>query len=65
MGIGGIGSTTSLWQQDQNYWQQQEAYANSSAADTSVISAISTAETALGKGLASIANNTALNRVNT
>lgn len=65
MGIGSIGSTTSLWQQDQNYWQQQESYANSSAADNSVISAISAAETALGKGLASIANATALNRINT
>ena len=64
MSIGGIGSTTSFWQQDQNYWQQQQQSANETAASDSVINAISSAETSLGKGLASIANKTALNRVN-
>jgi hypothetical protein len=65
MGISSIGSTPSFWQQDQNYWQQAEENDNATAASDSVINAISTAETNLGKGLASIANASALNRVNT
>jgi hypothetical protein len=65
MSIGSIGSTPSFWQQDQNYWQQAEENDNSTAATNSVINAISSAETSLGKGLASIANQTALSRVNT
>ncbi|MGB6538819.1 MAG: hypothetical protein WBF58_22995 [Xanthobacteraceae bacterium] len=65
MSIGGIGSSPSLWQQDQNYWQQARANDNMSAATSSVIGAMSSAEASLGKGLASIANQTALNRVNT
>ncbi len=64
MSIGSIGSTPSFWQQDQNYWQQAQENDNTTAASTSIIGAISTAETNLGKGLASIANETALNRVN-
>ncbi len=64
MSIGSVGGTTSFWQQDQNYWQQAQENDNSTAATTSVIDAISSAETSLGKGLASIANQTALNRVN-
>lgn len=64
MSIGGIGSTLSFWQEDQNYWQQARQADNAIAATTSVINAISNAETNLGKGLASIANGTALNRVN-
>ena len=64
MSIGGIGSTPSFWQQDQSYWQQAQENDNSTAATNSVIDAISSAETNLGKGLASIANATALNRVN-
>lgn len=65
MSIGSIGSTPSFWQQDQNYWQQAQQTDNTTTATDSVISAISSAETSLGKGLASIANQTALNRVNT
>lgn len=61
-----IGSTNlSFWQQDQNSWQQSQQTNNSIAATTSIINAISTAETNQGKGLASIANATALNRVDT
>jgi hypothetical protein len=65
MSVGSIGSTPSFWQQDQNYWQQAEENDNTTAASDSVINAISSAETSLGKGLASIANETALNRANT
>lgn len=64
MGIGAIGSTPSFWQQDQSYWQQAQANDNSTSATDSVINAIGSAETNLGKGLASIANQTALSRVN-
>jgi hypothetical protein len=65
MSIGSIGSSTSFWQVDQNFWARSKQSSNSIAATTSVINAISSAETNLGKGLASIANSTALNRVNT
>jgi hypothetical protein len=65
MGIGAIGSTSSFWQQDQNYWQQAQENDNSTSATTSVINAISSAESSLGKGLASIANQSALKRTNT
>jgi hypothetical protein len=64
MSIGSIGSTPSFWQQDQSYWQRAQANDNATAATDSVINAISSAETNLGKGLAGIANATALNRVN-
>jgi len=64
MAIGGIGSTPSFWQQDQTFWQQARENDSSTAATDSVINAISSAETNLGKGLAGIANATALNRVN-
>jgi hypothetical protein len=64
MSIGSIGSTPSFWQQDQSYWQQAQENDNSTAATDSVINAIGSAETSLGKGLASIANQTALGRVN-
>lgn len=54
----------SFWQQDQNYWQQAQAQSQAQSADDSLITTIQDAETNLGKGLASIANQTALNRVN-
>lgn len=63
MSTGGIGSSTSFWQQDQAFWQQNQNSSTISATD-SVMSAMSAAETKLGKGLASIANQTALNRTN-
>jgi hypothetical protein len=65
MSIGAIGSTPSFWQQDQSYWQQAQENDNSTSATDSVINAIGSAETNLGKGLASIANQTALSRVKT
>jgi hypothetical protein len=64
MGTGAIGSTSSFWQQDQSYWQQAQSNDSSVAASDSVINAMSSAETSLGKGLASIANSSALSRVN-
>jgi peptidoglycan DL-endopeptidase CwlO len=60
MGIGSI----SFWQQDQNYWQQAQAQSSASSADDALINVMGQAETNLAKGLASIANQTALNRVN-
>jgi hypothetical protein len=64
MAIGSIGSTPSFWQQDQDYWQNAKQSDNYQAATSSVINAIASAQTNLGKGLASIANQTALGRVN-
>ena len=61
-----IGSSTSFWQQDQAFQQQSQQQTNSSiAAAQSINSAMSAAEANLGKGLASIANATALKRVDT
>jgi hypothetical protein len=58
-----ISGTTSFWQQDQNYWNQSQ-WDSSISATNSLNNAIASAETNLGKGLAAIANKTALNRVN-
>jgi hypothetical protein len=63
MSTGGIGSSTSFWQQDQAFWQQNQN-SSSTAATNAVINAMSAAETNLGKGLAGIANSSALNRTN-
>ena len=61
-----IGSSNSFWQQDQAFQQQSQQQTNSSiAAAQSINSAMSAAEANLGKGLASIANATALKRVDT
>jgi hypothetical protein len=64
MSIGSIGSSTSLWQQDQNYWNDQQSEASTTAATSSLITAMSNAMVTQAKGLASIANQTALNRTN-
>jgi trimeric autotransporter adhesin len=64
MSIGSVGGSTSFWQQDQSYWQQGAQNSNTIAATDSIINAMSSAETSEGKGLASIANQTALNRTN-
>ena len=64
MTIGSLGSSTSFWQQDQNFWQKSKQNENSIAATNSVINAMASAETNLGKGLAGIANSTALSRTN-
>ena len=62
MSVGSIGGSTSFWQQDQAFWQQSNS--NSIAATDSIINAMSSAETSQAKGLASIANQSALNRTN-
>jgi len=54
----------SFWQQDQNYWQEANTDSQSSAAETALINVIGNAEVTLSKGLSSIANGTALQRVN-
>lgn len=64
MAVGSIGGSVSFWQQDQNFWLQGKQKDNYLSATTSVINAISTAEANQGKGLAGIANSTALNRTN-
>ncbi len=64
MGIGSIGSTPSFWQQDQNYWSDAEAQSQASSANNALINAMGAAEISQAKGLASIANGTALKRVN-
>jgi trimeric autotransporter adhesin len=54
----------SFYQQDQNYWTQAQAQSQASSADAALINSMGAAETNKAKGLASIANQTALNRVN-
>ncbi len=63
MGIGSLGSL-SFWQQDQNFWNQAQQQAQSQAASNALITAIGNLQTNKVRGLASIANQTALNRVN-
>jgi hypothetical protein len=64
MSVGSIGSTSSFWQDDQNYWGQAQAQSQASAAADALINVMGQAEVNQAKGLASIANSTALNRVN-
>jgi hypothetical protein len=64
MSIGSIGSSPSFFQQDQNYWSEAQAQSQASSADDSLIDVMGQAETNLAKGLAGIANSTALKRVN-
>jgi hypothetical protein len=64
MSIGGIGGTSSFWQQDQNYWSPQQGWGSTISATNSLMNAMSAAETNLGKGMAAIANGQALTRVN-
>jgi hypothetical protein len=64
MSVGGIGSTPSFYQQDQDYWNKAQAQSQASSADAALINVMGQAESNLAKGLASIANQTALNRVN-
>src|SRR5271157_5515985 len=66
MGIGSIGSigSISFWQQDQNYWTQAQAESQATAANDSLINLIGSLQVDKVKGLASIANKVALNRVN-
>lgn len=54
----------SLWQQDQNYWQQAQAQSQATSAQDSLINVIGAAMVDESKGLSSLANGTALKRVN-
>jgi peptidoglycan DL-endopeptidase CwlO len=60
--IGGIGSSVSFWQQDQNYWTNVQAQNQASSASSALITSMGDAITAETKGIASIANNKALTR---
>jgi hypothetical protein len=62
--IGSVGSV-SFWQQDQNYWTQVQQNNQTLSQNSTVISQMFGASTTLATGLASIANQTALTRVNT
>jgi hypothetical protein len=59
--IGGV----SFWQQDQNYWSSAQQNSQAQALSSTVINQMFGASTTLATGLASIANQTALDRVNT
>ena len=63
MGIGSLGSL-SFWQQDQNFWNQAQAQAQSPAASNALITAIGSLRPTRYRDSASIANQTALDRVN-
>jgi hypothetical protein len=68
--FGAAGSMTSIgsvsfWQQDQNFWAKSQQGDNSQALSSAVINQMFGASTTLATGLASIANQTALDRVNT
>ena len=64
MSIGGIGSTPSFFQQDEAYWSNAHSEDAVRSADDALINVMGTAEVDQAKGLASIANQTALSRVN-
>jgi hypothetical protein len=58
-----VGSV-SFWQQDQNFWARAQQSTQSQALSATVISQMFGASTTLSSGLSSIANQTALDRVN-
>src|SRR5580704_16142767 len=55
----------SFWQQDQNFWARSQQTTQAQALSATVIDQMFGASTTLSNGLASIANQTALTRVNT
>jgi len=57
-------SSVSFWQQDQNWQNQQQAWAQQQAVGNALFSAMTTALSNQTTGLAGIANQAALNRVN-
>ena len=57
-------NSISFWQQDANYWNRAQARDQQLAQSDALISAMGDAITTQSSGLASIANQTALNRVN-
>jgi hypothetical protein len=60
MSVGSI----SFWQQNQNYWAEAQQDSAKQAASATVISSMFGASSTLSNGLSSIANQTALSRVN-
>jgi len=54
----------SFWQQDQNYWAQAQQNDQTQSESTALINVMADAMTNLSSGMASIANQTALTRVN-
>jgi hypothetical protein len=64
MSVGSIGSTPSFWQQDQSYWQGGQSESATLATDTELSNVMANAQVTLSKGLASIANQAALDRTN-
>ena len=59
-----VGSA-SFWQQDQNFWAKSQQVTQAQTLSSTVIDQMFGATSTLSTGLASIANQTALNRVNT
>src|ERR1700758_682730 len=57
-------SSISFWQQDQNYWNKAAQSSQQQQLSSAVINNLFGASTTLSAGLASIANQTALRRVN-
>jgi hypothetical protein len=57
-------SSVSFWQQDQNYWNKAAQSSSQQQLSSTVINNLFGASTTLSAGLASIANQTALGRVN-
>src|ERR1700742_2695723 len=57
-------SSISFWQQDQNYWNKAAQNSQQQSLNNAVIGNLFGASTTLSAGLASIANQTALSRVN-
>jgi hypothetical protein len=55
----------SFWQQDQNFWARSQQTSQTQALSATVINQMFSASSTLTTGLASIANQTALDRVNT
>ena len=55
----------SFWQQDQNFWARSQQITQAQTLSSTVIDQMFSATTTLSTGLASIANQTALTRVNT
>src|SRR5580700_1251760 len=55
----------SFWQQDQNFWARSQQITQAQTLSSTVIDQMFGATTTLSTGLASIANQTALTRVNT
>src|ERR1700730_18504847 len=55
----------SFWQQDQNFWARSQQVTQAQTLNSTVIDQMFGASSTLTTGLASIANQTALDRVNT